>query len=182
MNFYFIGVTTGRSAITQIMPLWSKFLSIDLNLVGIDLPMGADRSQYRTAISNLKDDSKAIGAVVTAHKLNVFEHASDLFADLNELAEITKEIGMIRKENSRLVGLALPDCLSNTMCLKKMLGPDYWRKHSSEALCFGAGGVARAITLSLLLDFESDNPLACRRKVKPQKWYQLVKIAEPFHH
>jgi shikimate 5-dehydrogenase len=173
MNFYFIGVSTKNSAIRQIMPLWAQALKVDLNLVGIDLPIDATTAQYRNAILCIKEDPEAVGSVVTTHKLNVFEHAHDLFDEFDALSSITKEVCMIKKHGTRLIGMAAPDRLSNTLCLKKMLGSDHWRVHKAVALCFGAGGVARAIALSVLCDFEASSPLARRLPNKPQ---QLVMV------
>jgi len=171
MHFYFIGVTTGQSAMVRILPLWSKALGLDLELVGIDLPLDASPLQYRDAVSNIKNDPKAIGSVVTTHKLKLFQHAGDLFDDFDEISKLTKEIGAITKRNSRLAGLAEVECLSNTLSLKAMLPTDYWRNQEKDVLCFGAGGVARAIALSLLFDFESDEPFSKPRLDKPRKLY-----------
>jgi shikimate dehydrogenase len=168
MNFYFIGVTTGQSAMARILPLWAKNLDINLNLVGIDLPLDANPSLYRKVVLDLKEDTKAIGSVVTTHKLKTFEFASDLFTEFDALAKLTKEICMIRKHGTHLAGLAMPDCLSNSLSLKSMLGKNYWRDHASDVLCFGAGGVARAIALSLLCDFDSASPLTAKLAAKPR--------------
>jgi shikimate dehydrogenase len=169
MKFYFIGVTTKQSAMARILPLWAKALEIEIDLIGVDLPLNADPAQYRKVVLDLKNDAKALGSVVTTHKLNIFEHASDLFDEFDTLADLTKEICMIRKNGSHLAGLAMPDCLSNTLSLKSMLGTNYWRTHSSDVLCFGAGGVARAIALSLLCDFASETPLAVKHPSRPQR-------------
>jgi shikimate dehydrogenase len=177
MNFYFIGVTTGQSAMARILPLWAKNLDINLNLIGIDLPLDADPSRYRKAVLDLKEDTKAIGSVVTTHKLKTFEHASDLFTEFDALAELTREVCMIRKHGSHLAGLSTPDCLSITLSLKSMLGKNYWREHVSDVLCFGAGGIARAIALSLLCDFESLSPLTTKHPFKPRKLH-LVDIEQ----
>jgi len=169
MHFYFIGVTTKQSAIARILPLWSDALNTDLDLIGVDLPIDADPSEYRKVVSDLKNDPKALGSVVTTHKLKVFEHASSLFDEFDAVTELTKEISTIAKRGSRLAGLALPECLSTTLALKNMLDPSYWRTHQSDVLCFGAGGAAQAIALTLLFDFESNSPLSKPRLFKPQR-------------
>jgi shikimate 5-dehydrogenase len=169
MHLYFIGVTTKQSAIARILPLWSEALNTDLKLIGVDIPIDADASLYRKAVSGMKNDPKALGSVVTTHKLKVFEHASDLFDEFDALTELTKEISTIAKRGSRLTGMAVSECLSTTLSLKSMLGTSYWLTHQSDVLCFGVGGAARAIALSLLFDFESDRAMRERRLSKPHR-------------
>jgi shikimate dehydrogenase len=80
MHFYFIGVTTKQSAIARILPMWSEVLNTDLNLIGIDLPIDADPSQYRKAVSHLKNDPKALGSVVTTHGADMLVKSSPVYS------------------------------------------------------------------------------------------------------
>ena len=118
---------------------------------------------------NIKNDPKAIGAVVTTHKLKVFEHAGHLFDQFDELTKLAKEICTIAKRDSVLMGSAMPDCLSAALSLKDMLGTNYWQTYQSDVLCFGAGGFARSIALSLLFDFESSSPFTEHQLHKPRR-------------
>jgi shikimate dehydrogenase len=174
-NIYFIGVTTGQSAMANIFPLWSNWLNLNLNLIGVDLPVDADSSQFRRAVEEIKRDDDAIGCLVTTHKVKLFEYASDLFDEFDALAEMTREISAITKQESRLAGFAVSECLSTTFALKSILDADYWNKHQSDVVCFGAGGAARAIILSLLFDFELTTTLDKRRLHKPRRLF-LVDI------
>jgi shikimate dehydrogenase len=158
MNFYFIGVTTKQSAMVNILPLWSEALNIKLDLIGIDLPLDASPSQYREAVYQIKNDPDAIGSVVTTHKTKLFEHAFSLFDKFDALAEVTKEVCSITRRAGILEGLAGTDCLSTTHGLNDILGNEYWQSHASDVVCFGAGGVARSIALSLLCDFQTPLP------------------------
>ncbi len=169
MHFYFIGVTTAQSAMTRILPMWAQAWGLELDLIGIDLPINASSALYQNAILNFKKDPKAIGAVVTTHKLNLFKHASHLFDDFDQLSKLTKEICVITNKDSKLIGLANPDCLQNTLGLKNVLASDHWHQYKSDVLCFGAGGVASSIALSLLYDFESASPLNHKRISTPRK-------------
>jgi shikimate dehydrogenase len=169
MHFYFIGVTTKQSAIARILPLWSEVFGTELDLIGIDLPIAADPSEYRRVVRTLKNDLKAIGSVVTTHKLNLFRHAADLFDEFDTLSELTQEICLIAKQDHHLVGLAIPDCLSANNSLKNMIGTNYWQTHNSDVLCFGAGGVARSIALCLLFDLDFNSPLERRQLSIPRK-------------
>ena len=141
MNFYFIGVTATQSLMVQILPAWAEELGAAIDLVNIDLPLDSSALQYKKIISVIKEDKKAIGAVVTGHKVKMYEHGCGLFDQYDALSEVTKEIGTMVKRGSHLTGLALPDCLATTLSLKSMLGEDYWYRNNSDVLCFGAGGV-----------------------------------------
>jgi shikimate dehydrogenase len=169
MHFYFIGVTTKQSAMVQILPLWSQALNIKLDLIGIDLSLDASPSQYREAVARIKNDPDAIGSVVTTHKTKLFEHAFSLFDKFDTLAEVTKEVCSITRRAGVLEGLAGTDCLSTTHGLNDILGSDYWKSYASDVVCFGAGGVARSIALSLLCDFQTLSPFSNPRKYLPKR-------------
>jgi len=169
MHFYFIGVTTNESAMARILPLWSKALDLNLELVGIDLPIEATPAQYRDAISDMKSDPKALGAVVTTHKQKVYEHAADLFDEFDAMAKLTHEVSSIAQTGTSIAGLTMPQCMSSTLALNTMLDVDYWKTRQSDALFLGAGGAARAIVLCLLFDCESDKTLTKRRPYTPKQ-------------
>ena len=169
MHFYFIGVTTKQSAMVQILPLWSEALNIKLALIGVDLALDASSSQYCEAVARIKDDPDAIGSVVTTHKMKVFEHAFSLFDKFDSLAEVTKEVCSITRRAGVLEGLAGTDCLSTTHGLSDILGIKYWQSHTSDVVCFGAGGVARSIALSLLCDFQTESPFSNLKEYLPKR-------------
>jgi len=175
MHFYFIGVTTRQSAMARILPLWAEALAIELDLVGVDLPLDASSAQYQKAVLDIKNDSKALGALITTHKLKLYEHAANLFDEFDALAKYTKEVCAIKMQGHRLFGSAMPDCMANVDSLKSMLDANFWHQHKSDVLCFGAGGAALSIVLSLLCDFESSSPLTTKQIYKPQKIF-LVDI------
>ena len=169
MHFYFIGVTTKQSAIVQILPLWAQALQIKLDLIGVDLALDATSSQYCEAVARIKDDPDAIGSVVTTHKMKLFEHAFSLFDKFDSLAKVTKEVCSITKRAGVLEGLAGTDCLSTTHGLIDILGNEYWHSHASDVICFGAGGVARSIALSLLCDFQRESPFSNLKEYLPKR-------------
>jgi shikimate dehydrogenase len=175
VNLYFIGITPVQSAITQILPLWSKILGVNLDLICINLSIDASAHEYRQIVSQIKDDTHALGSVVTNHKTRLFEYASDLFDEVDELAQLTKEISTIAKQGSFIAGSSGADCLSTTYSIKNMLGQNYWQNNISDVVCFGAGGVARSIALSLIYDFESSSPLTTKQSYMPRRLF-LVDI------
>src|SRR5882757_685660 len=92
----FIGVTTGLSMINRLFPLWAKELDLsDAELRGIDLPVDSAPDAYRRVIEAVRDDRMLAGALVTTHKLAVFESAGDLFAELDPDAQRCREISCI---------------------------------------------------------------------------------------
>ena len=103
MHFYFIGVTTGQSAIAHLLPMWEQSFAVKLKLIGIDLPINAQGDQYQKAVLDFKSDPEAVGCTITSHKLKIFEHASHLFDGFDELAKLTKEICVITKKIQKLL-------------------------------------------------------------------------------
>jgi shikimate 5-dehydrogenase len=147
---YFIGVTTGQSS---IMPLFSRWVTIlglgDAELVGVDLPIHADRDRYRRAVKQIKDDPLSLGALVTTHKVDLLEATRDLFDDLDRYAVLCNEVSNIAKRDGRLVGFA-KDPITAGRTLGEMLEPGYWDRTDAQVLCLGAGGTTAAIAAYLL--------------------------------
>ncbi len=77
-TMYFIGVTTGQSTMTRLFPHWAAILGLDgARLVGVDLPLQASVEQYRQVVAQIKHDPLSMGALVTTHKINLFNAAQD---------------------------------------------------------------------------------------------------------
>ena len=87
-QFWFIGVTTGQSMIMRLFPIWAEVLGIqETRMHGVDLPPGVEGIKVRETILELRDNPGVLGALVTTHKLAVWEEASDLFAEVDEHAK-----------------------------------------------------------------------------------------------
>jgi len=84
-RFAFVGVSTGGSSIMRIFPRWRELLGLgdDVELTGIDLPVGAPPRRYRETVAWLRDEPGMLGALVTTHKIDVLRHAGDLFDELD---------------------------------------------------------------------------------------------------
>ena len=158
---YFIGVSTHQSSINKVFPLWMKELGgREFSLRGMDLRLHDDPANYRRAVLQIKDDPCCFGALVTAHKINLFRAASDLFDDLDPLTQLTEEISCISKRHGRLLGHA-KDPITGGMTLDALLGPDYFSRSGGHVLTFGAGGATTALVLHLSRKAE------CRRSAIP---------------
>jgi shikimate 5-dehydrogenase len=147
---YFIGVTTGRSAIRSVFPLWMRELGrADAVLEGVDLAIHDTRDAYRAAVAQIKHDPRSLGALVTTHKIDLFEAARDMFEWVDRYAEICGEVSSISKRAGRLEGHA-KDPITAGLSLDAILGESYFDRTGGHVLCFGAGGSAAATLLHLM--------------------------------
>lgn len=149
-TFYFIGVTTSKSSIMKLFPLWAKALHLDdVVIKGIDIDIHADPDEYRSVVQFLKDDELSLGALVTTHKIDLYNAAKDLFDELDPYAELFGELSCISKRNGRLIGHA-KDHISSGLSMNSFIPDHFWKEHRGEAFIMGAGGSAIAIASNLL--------------------------------
>ncbi len=150
-QFTFIGVTTTKSSIMQIFPRWRDLLGLgaDVGIVGWDLPIHADAELYRATVRRLKDDPRNLGALVTTHKLDLYQASRDLLDDVDHYARLCNEVSCLAKREGRLLGWA-KDPISSGRSLEDILGSGYFGRTGGHVLCFGAGGSGVAITLHLM--------------------------------
>lgn len=146
----FVGVTTSRSSITRLFPRWARVLGLgDASLVGRDLPLGADPALYRGAVEQIREDPLSVGALVTAHKINLLSAARDLFDELDPYAELTDEVSCISKRDGLVVGHA-KDPITAGRSLRAVLGDGHFGRTGGEVMCVGAGGSGTAISAYLM--------------------------------
>ncbi|MDJ0336687.1 shikimate dehydrogenase [Cryobacterium sp. PH31-O1] len=144
-TFYFVGVTTGRSSIRTVFPLWAEALGLgEVELVGIDLPLHAPDAQYRTVVNFLKNDALSLGALVTTHKIDLYRAAHDLFDDIDPLAILMDEVSCLSKRDGRFRAHA-KDPISSGYALDSFLPDGHFAAHDTDVVIFGAGGSAIAI-------------------------------------
>lgn len=141
-TMYFIGVTTGKSSIMKVFPDWMVAMGQDAQIVGIDLPIHAERELYREVVSFIKEDPLSLGALVTTHKIDIYNAASDLFDYLDPFATMFHELSSISKRDNQLRGHA-KDPISCGQALEEFMPEDYWKNHpQAEVFIMGAGGSA----------------------------------------
>ena len=149
-TLFFIGVTTGKSAIMKVFPRWTRELGRpDVRIEGMDFQPHDEPERYRRAVAQIKHDPHSLGALVTTHKIDLLDAARDMFDDLDRYAEICGEVSCISKRNGILVGHA-KDPITSGLSLDAILGRDYFARTGGEVLCFGAGGSAVAIALHFI--------------------------------
>lgn len=149
-TFYFIGVTTGKSSINKVFPLWMEVMGKqEVMLEGIDHAIHDDPENYRNSVAQIKYDPMSLGALVTTHKMDVYKAAKDMFEYLDPYAEVTGEMSCISKKDGKLLGHA-KDPITAGLSLEAIIEPGYFKKTGGHVLCLGAGGSAVATLLHLI--------------------------------
>ena len=156
-TMYFIGVTTGQSSIMRIFPIWMEALGIDACIKGIDITLHAPAEDYRAAVGFIKRDPLSLGALVTTHKIDLYNACQDLFEYFDPYALQFGEISSISKRDGRLCGHA-KDPISVGLALDSFVPADHWKKYPlAQACVLGAGGSSLAVSAYLAHEKHGDN-------------------------
>jgi shikimate dehydrogenase len=149
-TFYFIGVTTTKSSIMKVFPLWMKIMGREeVVMEGVDCKIHDEPGAYRQAVAQIKYDPLSLGALVTTHKIDLLNAARDMFEYLDPYAQITGEVSCISKLEGRLEGHA-KDPITSGASLDAIIEPGYFGRTQGHVLCFGAGGSGVATLLHLI--------------------------------
>jgi len=149
-TFYFVGVTTGKSSIMKVFPLWTRELGrAEVVMEGVDLNIHDEPERYQQAVAQIKYDPLSIGALVTTHKIDLLDATTDMFDYLDPYAQICGEVSCISKRNGALEGHA-KDPITSGLSLDAILGDSYFGRTGGHLLCFGSGGAVVAIALHLI--------------------------------
>jgi shikimate dehydrogenase len=100
-------------------------------------------------VRQIKYDPLSLGALVTTHKIDLFNAAGDLFDYVDPYAEICGEVSSISKREGRLEGHA-KDPITSGLSLDAIIEENYFGRTGGDVLCFGAGGSAIATLLHLM--------------------------------
>lgn len=147
-TMYFVGVTTGSSSIMKVFPVWARELGLDAVIKGIDLPIHAPAEDYRRVVEFMRDDPLSLGALVTTHKIDMYNAAADLFDYLDPYAQRFGELSSISKKDGKLCAHA-KDPISSGLTLDSFVPRDHWLKTGAQACVLGAGGSALSISAYL---------------------------------
>ena len=158
-TIFFIGVTTARSSINAVFPRWASLLGLgDCELRGLDFRLHDEPARYRAAVDFIKHDPLARGALVTTHKIDLFDACRDQFDVLDPLSESMGELSSLYKRDGDFHGRSV-DPFTAGLALDAFLPADYWRDTRAETLILGAGGSALALAWHLCrLDHEANRP------------------------
>jgi len=156
-TFYFIGVTTGESSIMKVFPAWAEYLGLgDVEIKGIDFPAHDITENYREAVNFLKNDPLSLGALVTTHKLDLFQACKDMFDIIDPHATLMAETSCISKRDGQLICKA-KDPISSGLSLDGFLPEDHFANTGAELFSMGAGGSTIALTWHLMQEIRGDN-------------------------
>lgn len=148
-TLHFIGVSTRQSSIMTIFPRWAEALGLGACAInGINLPLHAPAEAYREAVSFIRADPLSMGALVTAHKIDLLHASADLFDTLDAHAGSLHEVSCLSKRGGRLIGHA-KDPISARLALDAIVPEGHWRG-GAEAFLIGAGGATTAISWNLM--------------------------------
>ena len=146
-TIYFIGVTTGGSSIMKVFPRWAQALGLkDAVIKGMDFPLHAPAEDYREAVSFIRSDPLSLGALVTTHKIDLFDACGELFGYVDPDANKLGEVSSISKLDGRLCAHA-KDPISSGLALEHFVPPNYWRDYGGDVMLIGAGGSSLAMSL-----------------------------------
>ena len=140
-TFYFIGVTTGQSAIMRLFPKWADFLGIDAVISGIDMKIHDDPANYIKVAEFIKNDPLSVGALVTTHKMDIYNACKPhgIFDYFDLLATHLREISCISKLDGQYRGHA-KDPITAGNALNAFLPKGYFAGGDKEVFIMGAGG------------------------------------------
>jgi shikimate dehydrogenase len=172
---FFIGVSTESSSIMRLFPIWSDVLKLDATIEGRDLPIGGDPAEYRDAVREIADNVDVKGALVTTHKVDVFRHANEMFADLDDNARLCREVSCISKRFDHLVGHA-KDPITSGKSMQRIFDIP-----PSNVLCLGAGGAGTAIGVYLLRHHRPPDRMVVVDK-NPEPIEQLRAVLDQLKH
>ncbi len=156
-TIYFIGVTTGQSSIMKVFPKWADALGLkDAVIKGFDFLPHSPGELYREAVEFIKRDPLSCGALVTTHKIDLFNTCRDLFDYIDPYAEKLGEVSSISKRDGKLCAHA-KDPISSGLALENFVPENYWRDYGGEVLLMGAGGSSLAMSLYFAQEKFGDN-------------------------
>jgi shikimate 5-dehydrogenase len=149
-TLYFFGVTTTKSSIMTVFPRWAESLGLkDAVIKGVDFPLHAPAESYRDAVKFLKDDPKSLGALVTTHKIDLYDACRDLFDVVDPHARLMGETSCLSKQDGQFVCHA-KDPISSGLALDGMLPERHFERTGAEVFSMGAGGSTIALTWHLM--------------------------------
>lgn len=140
-TLYFIGVTTGRSSIMKLFPQWAAAMELEAEIAGIDIEIHAQPEKYREIVNFIKNDPLSMGALVTTHKIDLYQAASDMFEYKDPYAAMLGELSCISKQDNKLCAHA-KDPISCGLAMESFIPENWWKDHGGDIFIIGAGGSA----------------------------------------
>jgi len=158
-TMYFVGVTTTKSSIMKVFPEWAEALGLENTVLkGIDIAIHDKPEVYREVVQFMKDDPLSMGALVTTHKIDLYDAAKDLFEVHGPLAKRFGELSSISKQGDKMAAHA-KDPITAGLSLEEFVPKGYFTKTGADVFIMGAGGSAISMGYHLMQDkFKGDYP------------------------
>jgi len=149
-TLFFFGVTTAKSSIMKVFPAWAKRLGLkDAMIKGVDFPLHAPVADYRAAVAFVKRDPLALGALVTTHKIDLYNACRDQFDEIDAHARFMGETSCLSKRVGKFVCHA-KDPISSGLALDGFLPARHFERTGAELFSMGAGGSSIALTWHMM--------------------------------
>ena len=149
-TLFFFGVTTAKSSIMKVFPAWAKRLGLkDAVIKGVDFPLHAPAADYRAAVTFVKRDPLALGALVTTHKIDLYNACRDQFDEIDAHARFMGETSCLSKRVGKFVCHA-KDPISSGLALDGFLPARHFERTGAELFSMGAGGSSIALTWHMM--------------------------------
>src|SRR5690554_2977351 len=92
----FLGVDTTGSAVHRSFPLWGAALGLDgVVLRGVNLPAGTSPAAWRDLLADMAGNPRVRGAVVTDHKLRLYDACRDMVGHAAAEVDLMREINCL---------------------------------------------------------------------------------------
>ncbi|MGC5017853.1 hypothetical protein [Micromonospora sp. DT47] len=146
--YLFVGISTAGSSIHTAFPLWAPTFAPGAVLRGVDLPATTDPAEFRRLAIAMRDNPLVRGAVVTSHKLRMYDAITELIDHADPLSAITHELNALDTRDGIHAFARDPQSLDILLgaMTPEWIGPD------RSMICIGSGGAATALMLAMGLD------------------------------
>lgn len=183
-TFYYIGTTTTKSSIMRVFPKWAEYLGLKgTSFIGIDCKIHDDPNVYRKIVEFIKKDEGSLGALVTSHKIDLYEAAYNLFDKVDPYAQLLGELSCISKSEGRLWAHA-KDPITSGLSYESFVPKNHWSDSKGDIFIIGAGGASLALTMYLMQNLHEKNYpskiyISNRSKPRLEKMQQIHKLINP---
>ena len=140
----FVGVDSRSSRALTAVPRWSRRLGEPLALRPVDLPLAANRERYLRIFDGLQTDPNIAGAVITEHKVAMYEAIAGRCTYVSPDARRLRECAVLAARPSGVAAFATD---------VRAIGAEVdriWPSSRAPVVCLGGGGAAAALCLQLL--------------------------------
>jgi len=168
----------------RIFPEWANALGLENTVIkGIDIAIHERPEVYRQVVDFIKNDPLSMGALVTTHKLDLYNAAKDMFEYLDPYAQAFGELSSISKKDGKLCGHA-KDPISSGLAMEAFIPENHWRRTGAEVFIMGAGGSAIAMGAYLMQErFKGNYPsrivIANRSEPRLKEIERIFKELDP---